>query len=113
MNPPKGLSREAAQIWKTIFKTCKLLPPEIELLKVALEAHDEMQAARKILKESGYVIEDVRGVRVNPVSHILKDSRNSFLRAWKALGFKSEDDLRRPGRPPEKRLIELEDEEII
>lgn len=114
MNPPKGLSKESGALWRMVFKSCKLMPNEITLLKIACEAYDEMMKARKILTDSGYLIKDKRvGVRANPVAGILKDSRQSFLRAWKALNFKSEDDLhKKPGRPPARNQFQFDDEDL-
>ena len=111
MNSPKGLSKESATIWKMVFKTCKLMPPEIQLLVVACQSWDEMQKARKILNDRGFLIKDKKvGIRCNPAAQILKDSRGAFLRSWKALGFKDENDFKKAGRPPVKREFEFDED---
>lgn len=113
MDPPKGLSKEATALWRMVIKNCQLMPNEFTLLKIACQSFDEMQKARALLDKYGLVIKDARvGMRCNPAAAILKDSRQSFLRTWKALNFKSEDaPMRKPGRPPERLPKFCEDDE--
>ena len=116
MNPPKGLSKEATALWRLVSRTCKMRPDEVVLLKIACQSFGEMEKARKLLHEHGFVIKDPKtGIRVNPAAQILKDSRQAFLRSWKALNFKSEDDLhkKKPGRPPARNEFQYDDEAEI
>ena len=99
---PATLSPESKRIWKNLVKKYDFLPSEYPTLQLSLKCWDEIQMMEAMLKKHGYFIQDKdKKIRPHPATRILKESRLSFLRGWKALGFKSEDDLHRgPGRPP-------------
>lgn len=88
MKPPKHLSAESKKWWNKIEEGWKLTPDSYILLKVALEAYDEVQQARETIKRHGGVVKYPSGiVRVNPAHMILKVARQNFLQAWKMLNF--------------------------
>lgn len=109
---PKTLSRGSKILWGRILGTCKILPAELQLLKVALEAKDEADECRLKIKEEGwtYIGPDGRPC-LHPLAKQMKESRGIFMRAWKILGFRSEDDIRRPGRPPDNPVLTDEEED--
>ena len=96
---PDTLTPEGKKIWKELVNSFDFLPNEFQTLKVGLECLDEISMCKALLKKHGFFIQDKDGkVRPHPATDVLKESRQGFLRAWKALGFKT-DTHRGPGRP--------------
>jgi P27 family predicted phage terminase small subunit len=78
---PKHLSREAKQIFN---KLCAEYQIEdcagTRILRVALEAFDRAQAARKAIDKVGMTVLDKAGqVKPHPLLPIERDSRAAFL----------------------------------
>ena len=88
MKPPKHLSSESKKWWKKIEEGWNLTSDSYILLKVALEAYDEITDAKAAIKKHGTIVKYPSGViRPNPAYMILRIARQNFLQAWKMLNF--------------------------
>jgi P27 family predicted phage terminase small subunit len=98
--PPKHLSRESKNLWRTITYEYELDNAGMLLLKVMLESYDRLMQARTELKHDGIVYETPSGYKkAHPALSIEKDARSGFLQAWRQLNL----DIEPPGsigRPP-------------
>jgi phage terminase small subunit len=93
MNPksPRGLSRKAKGIWKSVVEGWQMDAHSLALLQVACEAWDDIEAARAEIKKSGLIVKAPSGQRrKNPAVEALKAARDSFLRSWTALSLDAE-----------------------
>ncbi|HJU18586.1 MAG TPA: phage terminase small subunit P27 family [Stellaceae bacterium] len=84
---PKHLSAEAKRLWQRLRDDFRIDDAAgLLLLKNALEAHDRLTEARRILKKEGIVVRDRFGQpKQNPASLIERDARQQLLAALKAL----------------------------
>lgn len=101
--PPSTLSSEARKLWVKVHKSCLISEPELLTLKMMLEALDEVNETRSQIKKFGAMIMNKSGdYRLNPLTKALANSRTTYLRCYKILGFKPEKPTRKAGRPVEK-----------
>ena len=85
--PPRGLSRQAQQLWKRLTDEFDFDDAGLILLLTCLQAHDRMIEARKILKLEGLVSKDRWGQpRVHPLTVVERDARSQFMQGLKLLG---------------------------
>ena len=86
---PKGLSREAARLWRELVSEYGIDDVAGRLiLATALESFDRMRAAQAILENAGEVINDRFGQeKAHPAVAIERDSRVSMLAALKHLSL--------------------------
>lgn len=99
--PPKHLSKESKATWKKIiFSYCITDEAGLRILRVALEAFDRAQSARKQIDEDGLTFLDGKG---KPKPHVLlpveRDNRAAFLAGLKHLNLDLEPLRDGPGRP--------------
>lgn len=103
-NPlPAHLSTEAKAIWREVIARN---PHSTALLKVACEAYDRLQQARREVGKDGLTLVTPAGLQYeHPALKIEKEARSGFLQAWRILArdMKSPEKL---GRPPTKRELE-------
>ena len=100
--PPKHLSKEASDIWRSMAEEYNIEDGQgVLLLNTLCEAHDQAQAARRILALDGYVTEsDTTGYRrAHPAAAILKEARTSYFKALQMLQLDVEP-AGSVGRPP-------------
>ena len=77
-----------------------LLESDYPVLECALQSWDEMQKARTTLEKEGYTITGKSGRKsIHPVTTVLKESRQAFLRSWKLLSFPASGDIEKPHSP--------------
>jgi P27 family predicted phage terminase small subunit len=85
-DPPPHLSDESARWWRAVTADFFLEAHHEKLLRLACEAWDRAQEARRILNDEGLVVRNDRG---NPISHpavrIEEHARAAFMKAVKAL----------------------------
>lgn len=96
---PRHLTAEAAAMWDATVADFVLEAHDLVRLRVALEAHDRMTGARKILDAEGLTYTDRFGQpKQRPETNVERDARTAFLRAWRELGL----DVHEPAdyRPP-------------
>ena len=97
---PGNLSRESALLWNRLCKEYAFDDAGFLLLKVALEAYDRLQGARRQIDEEGAVVETpTHFFKEHPCLKIEKQARDGFLSAMRMLNLDIEPsgDI---GRPP-------------
>ncbi len=102
---PAHLSAEAKAIWREVITRCN--PNSTALLKVACEAYDRLQQARREVARDGLTLVTPTGYRQeHPALKVEKEARSGFLQAWRILarGMTSSQDI---GRPPTKRELKF------
>jgi phage terminase small subunit len=91
--PPEHLSARSRRLWTTTLDTYDLEPTEVETLRMALEARDRAEQARKALRREGLTYQDRFGApHAHPAVAIERDSRAAWLRLTGALDLPLEDD---------------------
>jgi P27 family predicted phage terminase small subunit len=102
MKPPRGLSKEARQLWRTICTGWAIDEQAAVILGLALQAHDRMNEARLILKDEGLICKTLRtgALHQHPAVQIELQARQQMLQAWKQLGFDVVPPYESIGRPP-------------
>jgi phage terminase small subunit len=89
---PKGLSTEAAGLWRTYTSGWELDEHSLVVLGVALETFDRMRQAQREIKRRGLVL---RSGRVNPATLVERDSRRDLVKSLRSLGLVLD-----PGKDP-------------
>jgi P27 family predicted phage terminase small subunit len=89
MQPPKELSTEAKRQWNAIVEQFDVDDAAgALLLNQAMQAYDEVLAAKVILKKDGSVIRDRWGQqKQHPAALNLRDARNLMLRCLKQMNL--------------------------
>ncbi len=84
---PQHLSPEASALWAELVPSRARSPERRALLRVVLEAFDELQHIRGELKDAKLVTSNRRtGVpRLNPLLKFEKEARREFCRIWDSL----------------------------
>jgi hypothetical protein len=82
--PPKGLSTEAAGLWRTYTTVWELDEHSLVVLRLALECHDRMREAQREIKARGYR-PPPRGAP-NPFN-VERDSRRDIAKLLRSLGL--------------------------
>lgn len=85
--PPKHLSNEAKQWWRTVVVDYDLEPHHLRLLRAACEAWDRMQQARQALLDHGdLTFRKANGdLATHPAVAIERDARIGFARLVREL----------------------------
>jgi phage terminase small subunit len=95
--PPEHLSARSRRLWTTIVEDYELEAPEHETLRMALEARDRAEQARKTLRREGLVYKDrFQAPHAHPCVAIERDSRAAWLRLMAALDLPMEEDQDKP-----------------
>jgi P27 family predicted phage terminase small subunit len=97
--PPKHLSAEARQWWANVVEAFELEPHHLKVLRLACEAWDRAQEARKALTKHGTTfIDRFEQPRVRPEVAIERAAWIAFARLVRELGLDAApDDSRPPG----------------
>jgi phage terminase small subunit len=91
--PPKHLAAPSQQLWRQTVEAYELAPHELKLLRLALEALDRCEQARRAIRRHGMVHLDRWDKPVaRPEVKIEADSRAAFARLMTQLGLPEEDD---------------------
>jgi phage terminase small subunit len=91
--PPSHLSAKAARLWASMHEAYELDPHEVETLRLALEALDRANQARRALREHGLTYSDRWSQpHARPEVAIERDSRQSWLRLMGALSLPAEEE---------------------
>jgi P27 family predicted phage terminase small subunit len=85
--PPNHLSAEARRLWKRIRDDYAIDDSAgLLLLQNALEAHDRLVEARRLLKRDGLLVRDRFGQeKQHPATLIERDARSQVLASLRAL----------------------------
>jgi len=86
-DPPKHLSAESKALWRHLQADYKIDDAAgLLLLRNALEAHDRLGEARRILKKEGCVVTDRWGQRKqHPATLVEQSARQQLLAALRGL----------------------------
>jgi phage terminase small subunit len=88
LSPPAHLSPAMKAWWQQVLGDYKHQPHELFVLKMACQAFDEAETARKFLEKKGRTYADDHGVaRKRPEVSIEQNARGFFLRAVRQLGL--------------------------
>jgi phage terminase small subunit len=98
--PPAHLSDTARTFWVEIVSTWQLEAHQLELLRLAAEALDRCEEARRSIAKDGLIVEGRYGPRQHPAAAIERDSRLAFARLVRELGLPVDDEESRPPPPP-------------
>ena len=87
--PPQHLSTEAMVLWRGLVPARARSPERQALLRVALEAFDELQRIRLELKGAclASTTATTGVLRLNPLLKHEKETRREFCRLWGDLDF--------------------------
>ena len=97
--PPSHLSAEAKEWWRTVVSDYELDPHHLRLLRLAAEAWDRGQQARRALVRGVTYRDRFNQPRARPEVAIERDARLAFARLVRELGF----DVANPdARPPRR-----------
>lgn len=98
------LSTEGKRIFKALTDEYEISDVAgLRILRVAIEAFDRAQAARKVVERDGMVQRDRHGqLKAHPAVAIERDARSGFLAGLRALNLDIEP-LKGIGRPPGRR----------
>jgi P27 family predicted phage terminase small subunit len=90
---PEHLSARSRRLWSQTLADFELEPTELETLRMALEARDRAEQARKVLRREGLTYTDRFGApHAHPAAAIERDSRAAWLRLTAALSLPVDDD---------------------
>ncbi|TVS19295.1 MAG: hypothetical protein EA417_00895 [Gammaproteobacteria bacterium] len=88
VDPPEGLSDEAASWWREVCGSYALEPHHIRLLEAACREWDTAQEADRIVRREGLRIEDRFGqVQPHPLAAVGRQARNAFRLLCRELGL--------------------------
>jgi hypothetical protein len=93
--PPRGLSAWARGVWVELHAEYEFSAPESLLLERGLRLFDRADECGAVVAREGLVV----GKRPHPLLGVQRDSLQGALRFVRALGFETEGERRRPGRP--------------
>jgi len=98
---PAHLSQDAKKIWKGILVEYQIDDiAGLKILRVALEAFDRAQAARRQIDMDGMtILGKEKQIKPHPLLANERDSRAAFLAGLKALNLDLEPLRDGPGRP--------------
>jgi len=99
--PPKHLKSDGKELWGVVTREYDLPPDALTLLRLAAEALDRSQAARREIDKDGLTFVDSKGhPRSHPAATVERDSRAACARLLGQLGLDLEPVRPGPGRPP-------------
>ncbi len=85
---PKHLKAASKRLWRAVLEQYELSDPELDVLRLALEARDRCEQARLILAEEGPIYHDRFGSpRKHPAVAIEENARLACIRAWRELSL--------------------------
>jgi len=96
---PEYLSDSSKRLWRVVLADYQLEDHHLATLRLALEALDRAEQARKFLNENGLTYDDrFAAPRARPEVAIERDSRIAYVRCMRELGL----DVEQPDehRPP-------------
>lgn len=90
--PPKHLSREARNLWKSVNSEYEMDKTARAILIQGLEALDRLRGAQEILQQEGIIIvnPNTGGKTCHPAVKVESDARTAMLRCWRLLNFEFE-----------------------
>jgi phage terminase small subunit len=92
-DPPRHLSTESRALWRELMHAYELEPHEQKTLRLALEALDRCNMARRALRREGMTYLDRFGApHARPEVQIERDSRQAWVRLMASLSLPAEGD---------------------
>jgi P27 family predicted phage terminase small subunit len=100
-NVPLHLSKRAKELWSQLVDEYDLDDSAAQLLVSALEEFDKCEDAKKtLLKEGNFIRDRFNQRKAHPALAVVRDSRATMLRFFKALNLDLEPLRDSVGRPP-------------
>jgi P27 family predicted phage terminase small subunit len=91
--PPRHLSSESRALWRELNDACAFDPQDLKTLRLALEALDRCNMARRVIRREGMTYTDRFGApHAHPCVAIERDSRQAWLRLMAALDLPAEEE---------------------
>ncbi len=89
IKPPEHLSEKSKDLWERYVGNEINAPARIALFLGGLEALDQADEARVLIKEQGlvHVTEKTGAVHINPLTKLEKEARAYVLRVFKTLNL--------------------------
>jgi hypothetical protein len=103
LKPPAHLSPASKTLWAAILRDWTLSVAELAQLRMALEATDRADQARKAVEEEGMLISGRYGPKAHPGLSVERASRAQAAAILKDLGL-SENVVTTSHRAPDRRL---------
>ncbi len=89
--PPKNLSRDSRKLWLQLNREWELDTQALMVLRVGLEAYDQLKEARALIDLEGAIIETpTHFFKEHPALKVEREARAGFLQAWRMLAFNVE-----------------------
>ena len=87
--PPNGLSRQSAQLWRSILRDWAIEDSaSLKVLEVGLRALDRSEQCRLSINKTGETVTDKFGqLKPHPLLAAERDSRAAFLAALRQLNL--------------------------
>jgi phage terminase small subunit len=99
-DPPRHLSTESRELWRTLTAAYEFDPHELKTLRLALEALDRCNMARRAIRRHGMTFVDrLDNVRVRPEIAIERDAKAQWVKLMAALDLPAEEGPQTYGRP--------------
>jgi phage terminase small subunit len=90
--PARHLSPDSRALWRELLKTYELQPEELHTLRLALEALDRANQARRAIRRHGMTYADRFGApHARPEVAVERDSRLAYLRLMTSLDLPTDE----------------------
>ena len=95
---PKHLKADGRTVWRKIVAAWDLDDCTLIILKIACEAYDRLQNARRTVDKEGLTVitGDNNFIREHPALKVEKEAGSRFLQAWRMLDIETAEELGRP-----------------
>jgi phage terminase small subunit len=99
-DPPRHLATDSRALWRVLTAAYEFEAQELHTLRLALEALDRANQARRAVRRHGITYEDRFGApHCRPEIAVERDSRQAWVRLMAALDLPAEDGPEAYGRP--------------
>jgi phage terminase small subunit len=87
--PPKGLSREARQLWTDLHRQFEIdCATKTMVVRTACDALDRLRGAQKAIKKDGLTVIGRYGSPIlNPVTVVERSARHALMAALGQIGY--------------------------
>ena len=92
---PPHLSERSKALWNQVVPARAKSPGRLELIRLALEELDLVEAARAGLAVEGHTFTTVTtgAIHIHPLHRVLKDAHARFVALWATLGLVFDSEL--------------------
>jgi hypothetical protein len=93
-DPPRHLSSDSLALWRELTAAYEFEAQELHTLRLALEALDRANQARRAIRRNGMTYDDRFGApHARPEIAIERDSRQAWIRLMAALDLPAEEEV--------------------